>query len=177
MTRAIVIVIALLAFAACTSPPAPSPVNISLAGDTDPNDPTDVLEGAQIWAAAGIGTNVDVTAPVCVPEWWTPDAHCTIPITVQFLPQAALQPDAPNGGTVWGAAGGSDGRTIYLDAALDPATMAVVAAHEIGHVIFDTTDHLPVGELGIMDAVQDGSWQATDADLAYAAAHTDDWTR
>lgn len=106
--------------------------------------------------------------PSCRLDWFDQQAGlpCSISITAYFYPISEL-----------GAAGLADipNRVIYVGSELTGLELGGTVAHEVGHCIFDSGDHLPPGESGIMSVYASPTVIPTKADLRYAALHTHGW--
>lgn len=144
----------------------------------DPQTPMDALtsdfvwHGASTWSAVGVGYRVyDETdeTPECVERWFDTNViECVITIKLTFESPQALGS---------GYAGLTDQmRDTYIDNQLSYDRLQSVVAHEVGHSVFASSDHLPPGEVGIMMAVEHDIVVPTDADLTYAANHLDGWS-
>lgn len=151
----------LAALAGCTEPTLVNPT-VELRGDAGPR----ALEASEVWEELGFRTTLsDFGQPDCAPDWyataWEPCA-----IRVDFI-------DDPNQTEEWGTIGQAAPalRRIWIDAliAWDPdkdATYRMVVAHELGHILLDTANHLPPELDGLMGGGNDG--QLSDADRDWA---------
>lgn len=145
---------------------APERVRVELAFTQD-GVPANVLANARAGGAAWfsiIGAPQDADLPVCAPQWWLDDAApCLFTVEVSFAAASELG----------GAAGltDRDTRTTRLAYELAGDELIAVAAHEVGHSLWLTGDHLAPGEVGIMSAAA-AATAPTDADRAFVTAHT-----
>lgn len=123
--------------------------------------------GANAWSICNIDFSRDSTLPDCVPSWFLENRFpCAIPIHAMFFPASEL-----------GAEGLADlnTNTIYVDSTATGLTFEGIVAHEVGHCVFESGDHLPVGSFGIMNAYVSDTIIPTQADLEYASLHTHGW--
>lgn len=130
---------------------------------TQPCVPPDVDEfvvaGAQAWRSVGVDYATSSSAPACAARWMdAPELPCTFTVRVTF---ADLGPYA-------GLRAGNDLMLAYQAQGFD---LASTFAHELGHAVWDSGDHLAPGELGIMEFGERGDIAPTDADLVYVHAH------
>jgi len=58
---------------------------------------------------------------------------------------------------------------------IDKFEFMETVTHEIGHSVFNASDHIPPDEMGIMHASYQGFETITEADKAYVARHTNGW--
>ena len=143
----------------------------------DPQTPMDALtadfvsHGADTWSVIGVGYRAydgsDAT-PECVERWFDTDVtECVITIKLTLAPPQTLD----------GYAGLTDQmRDTFIDNQLTYDRLQSVVAHEVGHSVFASGDHLPPGEVGIMMAVEHDITVPTEADLEYAKNHLDGWS-
>lgn len=160
--------------AACATQPKEHPT-VAIIFD-QPGVPDDVtalvLAGADAWAgldipggAQTLGTRQDNTP--CIPTWFDGSQllPCTVTIHVTFVEKSELG----------GAAALTDkARHTMLAYELTGDFLQSVVAHEVGHSIFDTSDHLVPGDVGIMAAAPTSD-TPTEADIAFAVEHTQGW--
>jgi hypothetical protein len=152
-----------LVLTACAAQPGPA-VHLEY---VQPGVPARVVEfseaAAMAWEEVGIGYASAPGTVECPADWYLqPPTDCTITIHVTYLPSSELG----------GKAGlTDDARNTAVAIELTDFALESVLAHEIGHTVFNTPDHLPPGELGIMAAASQGYTTPQAADLIYAANH------
>lgn len=163
----------LAACGACSTTTQPGPIVKLVYDQTEV--PSDVQAwtnaGADAWASLGI-TGGPATVGTrdenreCISTWFdgTQPLPCTVTVHVTFVPKSELG----------GAAGLTSGKRTMLAIELSGDQLIAVAAHEVGHTIFATSQHLAPGDVGIMAAAP-SSPTPTDADVAFAVAHTQGW--
>lgn len=103
------------------------------------------LHGARVWEDLGFAVDVagDVAPRQCPRQWETiADTDCEISIVIELATadelDGRLGRALPAFRQVW-----------ILDTVTDPATVARIVGHEVGHVVLDTADHLEAGA-GVM---------------------------
>ncbi len=139
-----------------------------------------VAAGANAWSdATGVqGGYFDPkdSTEECGLVWF--DDHfdnCQVIVDLTFIPMSELETPGEVGQA------DIDARTIIVAAEfiVNPlATDAMIStvAHEVGHCLWHTDEHLPSDKQGIMSAHEDRFYTVpTDADLAYVKLHTDGW--
>lgn len=148
---------------ACAAQPGPA-VHLDY---IQPGVPARVVEfseaAAMAWEDVGIGYASAPGAVECPADWYAqPAADCTITIHVTYLPASELG----------GKAGlTDDNRNTSVAIELTDFMLTSVLAHEIGHTVFNSPDHLPPGAQGIMAAASQGYTTPQPADLIYASNH------
>jgi len=156
-----IILAALLA--ACATQPGPA-VHLDY---VQPGVPARVVEfseaAAMAWEDAGIGYTSTPGTVECPANWYSQaPADCTITIHVTYLPTSEMA----------GKAGlTDDNRNTSVAIELTDFMLESVLAHEIGHSVFNTPDHLAPGEQGIMAVASQGYTTPTSADLTFASDH------
>jgi hypothetical protein len=174
----------LILLVACTVTPPPVGPTIVLRNtqpDPDASDPSApliaalhvaALAGANDWSLFGVdGRAWDGTGTECSLTWFDGnELPCDVTVSITYVPQSEL------GDTTLGLAV-IDDRTVYLDVQLSPDHLESIAAHEIGHCLWHSNEHLPTGDWGIMMA--DTAWltEVSAADADYAAKYSDGWAK
>lgn len=156
--------------AACATTPAKDHPTVAIVFD-QPGVPDDIasltLAGANAWTSLGIPGDPTSADAKCSPTWFDGSQimPCTITIHITYVYKSELG----------GAAALTDkARHTMLAYELTGDFLQAVTAHEIGHSLFDTGDHLAPGDVGIMAAAPT-STTPTDADIAFASVHTQGW--
>ena len=122
--------------------------------------------GALAWLPMGIDYQRNSVLPDCAVAWYLEEpTECRIIVTIIYTPADELPPNI---------GGLTADRTSIINASLTGFALDSIVAHEIGHSLFNSHDHLPPGAVGIMSAVSSYATTPTVADGVYAARHTDD---
>jgi hypothetical protein len=152
-------------FVGCSCADKPGPV-VSIVYDQD--DVPDLVKsyttaGASAWREFGIEYADHATEPTCSLTWWdgAQALPCSIEIHITYAAGATL-----------GHAGLTANRHTQLQIELTGDQLAEVAAHEIGHSVWNSSDHLDA--IGVMSSPPT-SVLPTDADRRYANEHTKGW--
>jgi len=154
------------AMAGCATRPGPV-VRIDF---TQAGVPDDVrafaLAGADAWWQLDVERDDATTLPACAPAWFDDVASlpCSITVSLTFEPSSEMG----------GNAGLTAKRRSMIAIELRGDQLAAVVAHELGHSIWNTPQHLDQGKVGIM-ATAASSTTPTDADVAFAHEHSDGW--
>lgn len=164
---------ALLALLAACGTTAPAGPIVKIVYDQE-GIPDDVLTyanaGANAWSSLGVdggsavvGTRQDNVE--CLPNWYDGQLlPCTLTIHMSFAAASSLG----------GKAGLTANRHSQIAYELAGDQLTSVVAHEVGHSLWNTSEHLPAGEIGIMASAAQGV-SPTDADIAFAIEHTNSW--
>lgn len=126
--------------------------------------------GASAWSGLEIAGDQMSATQECDLEWFNTEIEpCTITVSITYLPKSEIG----------GAAGLTNHtkRSTFIAFELTGDALASVVAHEVGHSVFLTSDHLSPDQIGIMSASTYGVTVPTDADVTFAAAHTNGWVQ
>lgn len=124
--------------------------------------------GASAWLHQGIGFDAESQLTECALDWYnTPnDLPCAITVRITYAAASSMS----------GKAGLTAKRDTTIAYELSGDQLTATVAHEIGHSVWNTGDHLEPGQDGIMASAAHGV-SPTDADIAFAAAHTNNWVQ
>ncbi len=148
----------LIALAGCVE--LPTKPEIVLAGEAAT---VEAVEGAQAWEAIGFRVAETSTAPICPRDWAAQMLiDCQIAITVIW------DTERTHGGLA-----NHELRRIRIG--IETSSVANVAAHEVGHLVLDTPDHLAPNR-GVMSIGPTGA-VLTVADRVFACSHLGDCNR
>lgn len=145
------LLIPLVLVAGCAEAP-PENAYLHLDISTRAGDHEHYLTAARTWEALGFEVgDVDANLPTCEPHERA--ARCQLTVTLDLAPYLSQ----------------TDGLAIIIDSREpDPGRVRIAIAHEAGHVLLDTGDHAPGGQLAVMA----GTWsEVTDVDRVFACAH------
>jgi hypothetical protein len=129
--------------------------------------------GGMAWDAAGVplvpydasdADDYGNSTHECPHLWWaTEHAPCVVTVQVTYTPLSEL-------GGAWGVAYPHN-RHVTIGYELQRFDLMTTAAHEVGHVLYDRTEHIEDGDQGVMHASDQGytSLQAADLDWAELA--------
>lgn len=128
----------------------------------------DVATGASAWLDLHVGYLADISPslPDCPLDWYDSiQSDCALVVHVTF-----------EAGSTLGASGLTDhvARTTIIQYELQGDQRIETVAHEIGHSLWNTSDHLASGAIGIMSQPS-SSYLVTDADRVYVSDHADGW--
>ena len=128
--------LALLLAACATDAPVVAYVHVA--------DPERSLEGIEVWEAIGFRVSLESWG---LPECDSPDPSCQI--SLGYVEGAPTRADR-------------DTRTMYIAPELAGFRRCVARAHEAGHILLDTSEHVEGGVMGGVDC------QLNDADRELA---------
>lgn len=163
------IIIVLVIATGCISRKGPSIAIVFDQPGLDQARIDNTIQGASAWQNLDVTYTADSNQKECPLDWYA-DAKslpCTITIHVSFYPKSELS----------NAAGLTDraARTTMLALELTDGALVSVAAHEVGHSLWNTGDHLAAGQVGIMMPASGGYEWPTDDDVTYVSNHADGW--
>lgn len=148
-----------------TAVQAPTVAVTPFGGPWSEQDVADVMEGARAWESLGFELILDPmeqsVIPLCPGDWHVAGPYdCRLRVGVRQVPDSDLPP----------------GTAAYADRATDVISigdrfhgryLVHLAAHEVGHIILDTGEHLGPNTPGVMGQGND-LIELTDADLDLA---------
>jgi hypothetical protein len=164
---ALILVLAVLAGCAVDAKPGPT-VKLSFEQADVPADIQAAVEqGARAWESLGVSYDDHTIGEPCALAWYdTKTFPCVLVVDIDFAASSTLGK---------GIAALTTNRRTTLAYELTGDELVNVAAHEIGHSLWNTSDHLPAGEIGIMSAYVSSIIEPTDDDRSFVEAHTNSW--
>jgi hypothetical protein len=124
--------------------------------------------GASAWFGQGIAFDANATGTECSLDWYDPGQTlpCVLTVRITYAAASSISNDA----------GITAHRDTTLAYELSGDALTAVAAHEVGHSVWNTSDHLAPGLDGIMASAAHGT-TPTAADVAFASAKTNGWVQ